>query len=95
VRHKPIAQCSITVMCGGWLYRAHELGMKLSKATYSIIVVHENREEDYRNFWERGITVNSDGEDLHSELMGFEEIVEAKNLNEARTIKRENSAKMG
>jgi hypothetical protein len=77
----------------------------MSKPTYSVTVIHEGREKDYRDFWDRGIKVNSDGEEIHSGLVGFTEVVEAKNLNEAiaivqkrhpaRTIARDHSAKIG
>lgn len=77
----------------------------MSKSMYSVTVIHEGREKDYRDFWDRGIKVTSDGEELHSALVGFVELVEAKNLNEAiaivqkkhpaRTIARDHSAKVG
>ena len=58
----------------------------MSKSTYSVAVIYEGREKDYRDFWDRGIMVNSDGEELHPGLVGFTEVVEAKNLNEAIAI---------
>ena len=58
----------------------------MSKSTYKVIVMHEGREKDYRDFWDRGIEVNSDGEELHSALVGFTEVVKAKNLDEAIAI---------
>ena len=61
----------------------------MSKFTYSVTVIYEGREKDYRDFWDRGIKVNPDGEELHSGLVGFTEMVEAKNLNEAIAIVRE------
>lgn len=77
----------------------------MSKPTYSVTVIHDGRENDYRNFWDRGIKFTSDGEELHSDLVGFAELVEAKNINEAiaimhkkhptRTIARDHSAKVG
>lgn len=77
----------------------------MSKSTYSVIVIHKGREEDYRDFWDRGKKVNSDGEELHPALVGFTEVVEAKNLNEAiaivqkkhpaLTIARNHSKKIG
>lgn len=77
----------------------------MSKSTYNITVIREGREKDYRDFWDRGIRVNSDGEELHPGLVGFTEVVEAKNLNEAfaivekkhpaLTIARDHSAKVG
>ena len=60
----------------------------MSKTTYSVTVIHEGREKDYRDFWDRGIKINSDGEELHPELVGFTEVVEAENLNEAVAIVR-------
>ncbi|MCY4093508.1 MAG: hypothetical protein OXG05_00105 [Gammaproteobacteria bacterium] len=77
----------------------------MSKYTYMFTVIHEGREKDYRDFWDREINVNSDGEELHPALVGFTEIVEAMNLNEAiaivqkkhpgLTIARDHSAKVG
>lgn len=75
------------------------------KSMYSVTVINEGREKDYRDFWDRGIEVNSHGEQLHSGLVGFVELVEARNLNEAiamvqkkhpaRTIARDHSTKVG
>ena len=77
----------------------------MSKSTYKVIVICEGREKDYRDFWGRGIKVNSNGEELHSGLVGFTEMVEAKNLDEAISIvqkkhpaliiARDHSAKIG
>ena len=77
----------------------------MSKSTYEVIVIREGREKDYHDFWDRGIKVNSDGEELHSALVGFTEVVEAKNLNEAvaivqkkhpaLTVARDHSGKIG
>ena len=77
----------------------------MSKSTYKVIVICEDREKDYRDFWDRGIKVNSNGEELHSGLVGFTEMVEAKNLDEAIAIvqkkhpaliiARDHSAKIG
>ena len=77
----------------------------MSKSKYSVIVIYEGREKDYRDFWDRGIKVNSDGEALHSGLVGFTEMIEAKSLKEAiaivqkkhptLTIARDHSAKVG
>ena len=77
----------------------------MAKSTYSIIVIREGRDKDYRNFWNNDAKTNSNGELLHSDMLGFTEIVEAKNLNEAisivqkkypnLTIARENSSKVG
>ena len=77
----------------------------MSKSTYNITVTREGREKDYRDFWDRGIKVNSNGEELHSALVGFTKMVETKNLDEAiaivqkkhpaLTIARDHSAKIG
>ena len=77
----------------------------MSKSTYNVTVIREGREKDYRDFWDRRKKVNSDGEELHPALVGFTEVVEAKNLNEAiaivqkkhpvLTIARDHSAKIG
>ncbi len=58
----------------------------MSKSTYEVPVIREGREKDYRDFWDREIKVNSDGEELHSALVSFTEVVEAKNLDEAIAI---------
>lgn len=58
----------------------------MAKYTYSVTVIREGREKDYRDFWDKNIQTNSKGEGLHSDLVGFTEIVEAKNLNEAISI---------
>lgn len=77
----------------------------MSKSTYKVTVIREGREKDYRDFWDREIKVNSDGEKLHSALVGFTEVVEAKNLNKAiaivqkkhpaLTVAKDHSAKVG
>lgn len=77
----------------------------MPKNQYTVSVIREGREKDYRNFWDRNIKVNSQGEDLHSNLVGFSVDVEAKNLNEAiqivqskhpkLTIARDHSSKVG
>ena len=56
--------------------------------TYSICVIREGREDDYRNFWGLGVKVNSHREILTSEMVGFTENVEANTLNEAIAIVR-------
>ena len=56
---------------------------EVTKSIYSISVINEGRESDYRDFWNNGLKTNSDGEELHSDLVGFTEIVEARNLSEA------------
>jgi len=77
----------------------------MAKSTYSVTVIREGRENDYRDFWDNEIKINSDGEELHSGLVGFTETIEAKNLNEAilivqkmypkNTIANDNSSKIG
>ena len=77
----------------------------MSKSTYKVTVIREGRGKDYRDFWDRGEKVNSDGEELHPALVGFTEVVEAKNLKEAiaivqkkhpaLTIARNHSEKIG
>jgi hypothetical protein len=56
--------------------------------TYSICVIREGREDDYRNFWGLGVKVNSHREILTSEMVGFTETVDANTLNEAIAIVR-------
>jgi len=72
-----------------WVVRSPMEKNAMAKSTYSVTVIREGREKDYRDFWDHGIKINSKGEELHSDLVGFTEIVEAKNLNEAISIVRE------
>ncbi|MGA3281593.1 MAG: hypothetical protein ABSD50_11480 [Smithella sp.] len=58
----------------------------MTKSTYSIAVIRKGREKDYRDFWDHGVKINSKGEKLHGDLVGFNEEVEAKNLNDAISI---------
>ena len=53
---------------------------------YSVYVIREGRENDYRNFWDRGIKVNSQREILTPELVGFTEMVEANTLIDACAV---------
>lgn len=53
------------------------------KYTYSVSVIREGRDRDYRDFWDRNQRVNESGEVLHSDLVGFTETVDANNLNDA------------
>ena len=55
----------------------------MSKATYSVVVIHKGREKDYFDFWTRDLKTNANGEELHSALVGFIETVEARNKQEA------------
>ena len=77
----------------------------MAKSTYEIILIQKGREKDYRDFWNNDINVNSNGEVLHSDLVGFSNMVEAKSLSEAilltqkqnpsLSIAREHSRKIG
>jgi hypothetical protein len=58
----------------------------MAKGTYSISLIREGRDKDYWDFWESQIEKNSAGEQLNSNLVGFTEIIEAKNLDEAIKI---------
>lgn len=58
----------------------------MSKATYSVVVIQMGREKDYFDFWTHDLKTNSAGEELHSSLVGFTEMVEAKNKQEAISI---------
>jgi hypothetical protein len=58
----------------------------MAKGMYSISLIREGRDKDYYDFWERGITKNSFGEELHSDLVCLTVDIEAKNLNEAISI---------
>lgn len=58
----------------------------MTKSTYSVSVIREGREIDYYDFWDHDVKKNSKGEELHPDLVGFTEIIEAKNLNEAISI---------
>lgn len=57
-------------------------------ATFIVKVIHKGRERDYYDFWLQGVPKNKAGEELHSDLVGFTESVEAKNKNEAITLVR-------
>ncbi|AUU93180.1 hypothetical protein PO654_26425 [Phytobacter diazotrophicus] len=61
----------------------------MAKNRYSISLIRNERESDYFDFWEKGLKVNKLGESLHSDLVGFEVIVEASNLQEAISIVKE------
>ncbi len=58
----------------------------MAKSTYSIVVIREGRERDYRDFWIKNKEENSSGEELTSDLVGFTESVEARNKKEAESI---------
>ncbi len=55
----------------------------MSKATFSVSVIRKERDQDYYDFWTRSFKKNASGEELHSDLVGFTETVEAKNKQEA------------
>lgn len=55
----------------------------MAKATYSVVVIRKGRERDYFDYWARDLKINAKGEELHSDLVGFTEIVEARNAQEA------------
>lgn len=55
----------------------------MGKNVYNISVIRSGREKDYRDFWDRKIDKNTLGEVLHSDLVGFTDTIEAKNLDAA------------
>jgi len=61
----------------------------MSKATYSVAVIRKGRDKDYFDFWIHGLKTNSSGEELHSDLVGFVETVDAKNKQEAVLLVKE------
>jgi hypothetical protein len=61
----------------------------MAKNSFSVCVIRKGRENDYRDFWDRGVKVNSHREILTSELVGFTEIVVASTLIEAFAFVRE------
>ncbi|HEY9031462.1 MAG TPA: hypothetical protein VIM93_08905 [Kangiella sp.] len=61
----------------------------MSKATFTVTVIREGREKDYYDFWVHDLKENKIGEMLNSEVVGFTEIVEAKNKQEAISKVRE------
>ncbi|HHQ4938395.1 hypothetical protein [Aeromonas veronii] len=73
--------------------------------TYDVTVINKGRENDYYDFWNKGLKTNDSGEELHPELVGFSEIVDAKNLEDAiskvqkkhpeNIISRDSSSKVG
>lgn len=60
----------------------------MSKATFSVVVINSGRERDYYDFWLHGIKRNDAGEELHPDLLGFTELIEAKNIAEAASLVR-------
>lgn len=61
----------------------------MSKATYSVVVIREGRNKDYYDFWRDGLKSNNSGEELHSDLVGFTQTVEAINKQEAVSLVKE------
>ncbi len=57
--------------------------------SFSVYVIREGCEHDYRNFRDRGVKVNSDREILTPVLVGFTEVVIANTLIEAFASVRE------
>lgn len=60
----------------------------MAKSSYEVVVIHQGRENDYYEFWKNGAEKNASGEQLHSALVGFVEIVDANNAKEAMAIVR-------
>jgi hypothetical protein len=58
----------------------------MAKATYLVVVIRKGREKDYFDFLSRDLKINANGEELHSDLVGFTEMVEARNKQEAVSI---------
>ncbi len=52
-------------------------------ATYTCVLIHKGREKDYYDFWKRSVDKNDKGELLDTQLVGFTEIIDAKNSQEA------------
>ena len=67
---------------------------QMRKATFIVVVIREGREQDYYDFWVRGAKKNEAGEELNSDLVGFTESIEAKNINEAVALVRERHPKL-
>jgi len=61
----------------------------MSKFTYTVVAIRKGREKDYREFWINNKKVNTNGEELHSNLVGFTELVKAKNEREAGLLIKE------
>lgn len=59
---------------------------KMSNSAFEVIVIKEGRDQDYWDFWKHGKKVNVKGETLDSALLGFSEIVKAKNKQEAESL---------
>jgi len=45
---------------------------------------------DYFDYWTHGLKTNASGEELHPDLLGFTETVEAKNKQEAVLLVKKN-----
>lgn len=60
----------------------------MAKSSYEVVVIRQGRENDYHEFWKNGAKKNASGEQLHSALVGFVEVVNANNTDEAIEIVR-------
>jgi hypothetical protein len=61
----------------------------MTKAMYSVVVIRKGRENDFVDFWEKSKYINASGEKLDSEIVGFTEMVKAKNKQEAESLIKE------
>ena len=61
----------------------------MSKASYLVKVIRAGREQDYFEFWEKGVQVNDAGESLDSDAVGFVEVVNSMSKAEAINLVRE------
>lgn len=55
-------------------------------AKFSVVVIREKREKDYYDFWKHNVNINASGKKLGADLVGFTEIIEAKNRHEAESL---------
>lgn len=60
----------------------------MAKAMYSVVIIEKGRERDFKDFWDKQINLNSNGEVLHPNLLAITFEVEAKNEGEATAIAR-------
>jgi hypothetical protein len=58
-------------------------GLRSRFCTYKVTVIRQGREDEFIAFWGGNEKVNTRGETLHSDLVGFTKWVEARNLEEA------------
>ena len=66
----------------------------MTKNLYKVAFIREGREEDYREFWNRSILTNSQGEALTPEVVGIYQHLEAKTLEDAIAQARNNHPKL-